>query len=229
MSLINKLIRKFVVCFPALRQDLLKVENAIVNSRIDVYGNFYIALIAGEDHRFFSHQGVDFLGILRAIYSTFIRFRLQGASTIEQQLVRVITERYEVSLSRKLREALLAMCLGVNFTKIEIARCYLDNGYYGWSMKGMIEACKNLHVDPACASIHGASSVIARLKYPQQKVMNPRNWICINKRTSRIVRRSQRFVDGRLNKNVKVVFDNLSRMPLMAVEARINTVADMET
>src|SRR6267378_715365 len=69
------------------------------------------ALLVAEDHRFYVHGGVDPLAILRAIWHSFYHRRLIGGSTIEQQLVRTLTERKERNLKRKIRELALAFCV----------------------------------------------------------------------------------------------------------------------
>ena len=67
------------------------------------------AVIANEDHNFYSHHGVDFGGIMRAGVADLTHQQFQGASTITQQLARKLFLNDEVSISRKIQEALLAM------------------------------------------------------------------------------------------------------------------------
>ena len=68
-----------------------------------------IALLAAiEDRKFFIHDGYDVLGMIRAVHVFIFRSKLEGASTIEQQLVRVLTDRRELTLYRKFREICLA-------------------------------------------------------------------------------------------------------------------------
>src|SRR5690348_10551479 len=64
-------------------------------------------LISGEDHRFFGHCGIDPIAVCRAIWRGVVLGHREGASTIEMQLVRVVTGRFERTLTRKLREAAL--------------------------------------------------------------------------------------------------------------------------
>src|ERR1700686_1168007 len=68
-------------------------------------------LISGEDHRFFDHAGIDFIAVCRAVWRGHVLRRREGASTIEMQLVRVLTGRFERTLVRKIREAGLATLL----------------------------------------------------------------------------------------------------------------------
>jgi 1A family penicillin-binding protein len=94
------------------------------------------ATIATEDASFYTNPGVDAWAILRAVY---INVRggevLSGGSTITQQLARNLLlspeERIEVSLTRKLREAVLAWRLARTYSKDEILTLYLNETYYG--------------------------------------------------------------------------------------------------
>ena len=94
------------------------------------------ATIATEDATFYDNPGVDAWAILRALY---INIRggevLSGGSTITQQLARNLLlspqERTEVSLTRKLREAILAWRLARTYSKDEILTLYLNETYYG--------------------------------------------------------------------------------------------------
>ena len=65
-------------------------------------------LISGEDHRYFLHPGFDVIAICRAIWRRLAWGVREGASTIEQQTVRVLKGRYERTLRRKVHEILLA-------------------------------------------------------------------------------------------------------------------------
>lgn len=123
-------------------------------------------LIFAEDHRYLFHFGIDFIAMARAIYSTKVNKKFQGASTIEQQLVRVLSARYEKSLKRKIREQILAVLISRNFKKYEIARCYLINAYMGYKRKGIFQALE------LSDFYHGEDKfyfVAALLKYPHPK------------------------------------------------------------
>ncbi len=93
------------------------------------------AIIATEDNRFFSHSGVDFRGILRALRDDLPRVvrgqRPQGASTITQQLARSLFLHPEVSLRRKLKEMFLAREIEKKYTKKRILEIYCNYFYLG--------------------------------------------------------------------------------------------------
>jgi penicillin-binding protein 1A len=75
------------------------------------------AFIANEDHSFYYHHGVDFGGIVRAGFADLTHQEFQGASTITQQLARRLFLTDEVSISRKIQEALLAIEIERFYTK----------------------------------------------------------------------------------------------------------------
>jgi len=119
---------------------------------------FIQMLVAVEDSNFYKHWGLDVKSILRALYAN-VRSgkRIQGASTITQQLARNMFLSTEKVWSRKLKEALLAMMIERNFTKSEILESYCNkvlfgNGYYGIetaSMNYFLKKSSDLTVEEA--------------------------------------------------------------------------------
>lgn len=95
------------------------------------------AFVATEDKSFYQHHGVDFAGILRAAIADYRHERLQGASTITQQLARALFLSNERSISRKIQEALLAMEIERYYTKDEILERYLNLIYFGSQAYGV--------------------------------------------------------------------------------------------
>ncbi len=94
--------------------------------------HFRNAVLAAEDSRFYSHFGIDIIGVMRALRENLRRMRIvQGGSTITQQLAKNFFLSPEKSLWRKIREAELAMLLEVRFTKEEILEAYLNKIYFG--------------------------------------------------------------------------------------------------
>ena len=95
------------------------------------------AFIATEDQHFYQHHGVDFGGIMRAAIADYRHEQFQGASTITQQLARKLFLSNEVSISRKIQEALLAMEIERYYTKDEILERYLNLIYCGSQAYGV--------------------------------------------------------------------------------------------
>ena len=90
------------------------------------------AFIAAEDADFFQHKGVDYKGILRAMFKNFLAGRIvQGGSTITQQVTKTFFLTPKRSLTRKLKEVAYAFGLEQNLTKEEILGLYLNNIYLG--------------------------------------------------------------------------------------------------
>ena len=95
------------------------------------------AVIANEDHNFYYHHGVDFGGIMRAAFADLTHQEFQGASTITQQLARKLFLNDQVSISRKIQEALLAIEIERYYTKDEILERYLNMVYLGSGAYGV--------------------------------------------------------------------------------------------
>ncbi len=96
------------------------------------------AFVAIEDERFFEHPGVDYKGILRALYIDIREMEVkQGASTITMQLARTFFLSHERTLSRKIKEAILALRIERNFTKQEILTLYVNQIYLGHGAYGV--------------------------------------------------------------------------------------------
>lgn len=107
-----------------------------------------------EDERFYSHNGVDMRGILRAVVVQ-LTGGSEGASTITQQLVRntvLKDEQFEKTLRRKVREAYISMELEKMYTKDEILMMYLNSIYYGAGCYG-IEAAAQTYFGKTCAEL----------------------------------------------------------------------------
>ena len=123
---LKRILDKFINCNMLERVDYTLIE----------------ILVAAEDRRFFKHPGFDIFAILRATFFYIFQKKRSGASTVEQQLVRTITQDREYSLKRKMKEVILASALGYRFSKNKIAECYLLSAYYGHNIKGLSGAIK---------------------------------------------------------------------------------------
>src|SRR5262249_25348063 len=101
------------------------------------------AILATEDARFYSHYGVDPMGIARAVYQNFRRGRIvEGGSTITQQLAKVLFLTPDKSLERKLKEAVLALELERRYSKDRILEMYLNQIYFGHGAFGVEAAAR---------------------------------------------------------------------------------------
>jgi penicillin-binding protein 1A len=104
------------------------------------------AFLAVEDADFYHHQGVNLKSVVRAAINNFRNDSLQGASTITQQLIRGILLTPERSVSRKIREMILAFRLETTLTKDQILAMYLNEIYLGMGAYGL-EAASEAYFD----------------------------------------------------------------------------------
>ena len=122
------------------------------------------AMVAVEDRRFYSHPGVDPIGLLRALSVRVERGRwVQGGSTITQQLARNIFLTNVRTFGRKFREAILALALERRFSKQEILEPYLNPVYFGGGAYGIDAASRKFFGHPATELKLGEAAVIAGL------------------------------------------------------------------
>ena len=102
------------------------------------------AFMAAEDKNFYEHGGLDFTGIARAAFSYVQNYgsgrRPQGASTITQQVAKNFLLTNEVSLTRKIKEALLALKIERTYSKDKILELYLNEIYLGLGAYGIASA-----------------------------------------------------------------------------------------
>ena len=102
------------------------------------------SFISAEDKNFFNHPGIDPKGIVRAVLNNFKNIvnnkRLEGASTITQQVAKNFLLTNEVSIKRKIKEAILAFRIEKAYTKEKILELYLNQIYLGEGTYGIAAA-----------------------------------------------------------------------------------------
>ena len=126
------------------------------------------AVIAAEDQRFWDHDGVDYLGVLRAAQANWTAGRIrQGASTVTQQLARNSFELKERTYRRKLLEMALALQIEKNFPKKKIMEMYLNRVYFGGGLYGAEAAARGYFgVSAADLTASQAAALAGLLKSP---------------------------------------------------------------
>ncbi len=148
------------------------------------------AFISAEDKNFYYHYGIDPVGIIRAAYKNIINInsnkRPEGASTITQQVAKNFLLSDELSLSRKIKEAFLAIKIENNLTKDRILELYLNEIYLGAGTYGVAAASnryfkkslKELNIDEISflAALPKAPSRYNPLKN-YEKALDRRNWV----------------------------------------------------
>jgi 1A family penicillin-binding protein len=139
------------------------------------------ATIAIEDKEFYNHRGISlFGGIIRAIKEMILKKQLQGGSTITQQLVKSSLLSPERTISRKIKEIILALWTERIYTKDQILELYLNQVPYGGATYGIEEAAKryfgksakslNLVEAATLAGLPQAPSIYSPFFNPQQTI-----------------------------------------------------------
>lgn len=128
------------------------------------------AIIAIEDRRFYSHFGVDPIGIARALYSNWqAGATVQGGSTITQQLAKNLFLKPDRTLERKMQEAVLAVWLESKFSKDEILQLYMNRVYFGAGATGIDKAAQRFFGKSARdVNLSEAAVLAAVLKAPSR-------------------------------------------------------------
>jgi penicillin-binding protein 1A len=132
------------------------------------------AVVAVEDHRFFHHSGIDFIGLARATWVNVTSGRLvQGGSTITQQVAKTLFLTNERTVRRKIRELLLTLWLERTFTKNEILEIYLNRVYLGAGTWG-VDAASRMYFGISARKVNlWQSAVLAGLPRAPSR-FNPR-------------------------------------------------------
>ena len=106
-----------------------KINYTQINEVPKIYQN---AVIAVEDHRFYSHNGIDIIAIGRAFVNDIKAMSfVEGGSTITQQLAKNIYFTQEKKITRKIAEVFMAFEIEKNYSKEEILELYLNTSYFG--------------------------------------------------------------------------------------------------
>lgn len=155
------------------------------------------AFLSAEDKNFFDHEGVDMFGILRATVANVQNYlnnrRLEGASTITQQVAKNFLLTNEVSFERKIKEALLARRIESAYSKERILELYLNEIYLGMGSYGVAAAALNFYGKSLDELTLGEMAYLAAL--PKA----PNNYHPFRKRERAIARRN--WVLSRMTEN----------------------------
>lgn len=120
------------------------IERRILTPLDQIPEHLKRAVIAVEDVRFFEHPGLDYIGILRAAWTNIRRGgKVEGASTITQQLARSLFLSSERTFDRKVRELVLAYKMELVLTKEQILETYLNEIYFGQGAYGVAAAAQS--------------------------------------------------------------------------------------
>ncbi len=167
---------------------MLARDGSVITERGSFYGDAAkiselpryvpLAVIAIEDRRFYSHYGIDPIGLVRAFYANYKAGKVvQGGSTLTQQLAKNLFLKPERTYERKFQEAVLALWLENKYSKDEILQLYLNRVYFGAGAYGIEKAAQKFFGKSARdVSLPEAAILAAVLKAPSKlnPVYNPK-------------------------------------------------------
>ena len=195
--------------FSSFRSALLGIHRTMIRIRAETYyfdssplSTVEKMVILLEDKRFLAHAGIDIRSVLRELWKVVRRKKHGGASTIEMQLVRTISQRYERTIGRKISEMTQAILLQKKFSKVEILRAYMRVSYMGTGIKGFSAAATRHYPylfnipanqswrepDLRLLSLEEAATLASMLVYPKPRLPNA-NW------AAKIARRTHYGID----------------------------------
>lgn len=146
------------------------------------------AFLSAEDKNFYAHGGVDFMGVIRAAIANVCNYmndrRLEGASTITQQVAKNFLLTSDQKLDRKVKEAILAFRIEKAFEKEEILALYLNEIYLGYSSYGVAAAALN-YFDKSLAELS-----LAEMAYLAAVPKAPNNYHPVRQTERALARRN---------------------------------------
>lgn len=157
-----------------IEQRVAELQNKEDYVKLYEIADVYVELVVeSEDHRFYQHHGVDYIGLTRAMLTNLATWSYkEGGSTITQQLAKNLCLSFEKSLDRKFAEVFIAWQLERDYSKDEILEMYLNITYLGEGNYG-IKAASNYYynVEPSKLTKEQAEVLVRTLKSPS--VYNP--------------------------------------------------------
>ena len=168
-----------------------------------------LSVLAAEDADFYEHEGLDYNGILRAVGRDIVAGRAaQGGSTITQQVVKMMLLTPERTLSRKVRELILARRLENELSKDEILHLYLNHVNFGRGRYGIQEAARYYFAKDASELTLAESAMLAGVPQAPAR-LSPR-------RHPDAAKRRQEYVLSQLEAKREVYWPDLSKEAIAA-------------
>jgi penicillin-binding protein 2D len=149
---------------PARVDAILQAHGATRVSLNGIPDQLSEALIAIEDERFYQHRGIDTQGLIRAVLTDLYHHRaLEGASTLTQQLVKVVYLQGDDDGTRKVEDLLLTLKVEARFDKHTILENYFNAVYYGHGAYGIGAAAQTYFHEPPASLDLARASMLAGL------------------------------------------------------------------
>ena len=165
-------------------------ENRVFIKYEDIPMELINCFLVSEDINFYKHDGIDYRGILRAflknVSNTFTNKRLQGASTITQQVAKNFLLTNEISYTRKIKEIIIALRMERVLSKEQIMELYINEIYLGNGSYGIASASFNyFNKSVADLKVHEMAMLAALPKAPSTynpyrnsiRALKRRNWV----------------------------------------------------
>jgi penicillin-binding protein 1A len=184
------------------------------------------AFIAIEDRRFYSHHGIDPIGLVRAVIANaFHRGLTQGGSTITQQLAKNLFLTRERTLTRKLQEIVLALWLEHKFSKAQILDLYLNRVYFGSGAYGVEAAAQRYFGKSARRVTLSEAALLAGLVKSPSRLSPTRNFDGAERRAQNVL--TAMAESGLISDDMaKAAMMNPPRIARQSSGGSVNYVAD---
>lgn len=187
-------------------------ERRTVIPMSEVPRHIVLSVLAAEDADFYEHEGLDYTGIMRALGRDIVSGRAaQGGSTITQQVVKLMLLTPERTISRKIRELILARRLENALTKDEILHLYLNHVNFGHGRYGIQEASQYYFGKDARDLDLAEASLLAGVPQAPAR-LSPRS-------NPEAARRRQRYVLSQLASKRSVYWPDLSERAIERARA----------
>jgi penicillin-binding protein 1A len=196
LGVISFFVHNHTIDFSSLQENIEAKPSVLIDVHGKQWGQFelekrkYVSLeampeyliqafLATEDRDFFKHQGISFRGIFRSlIINLLYGRRVQGASTITQQLVRLKFLYSKKTFARKIKEQFYAILVEREWSKEQILEAYLNNVYFGYGIYGIQAAAQRFWGrDVSDITLEQAATLASVMKSPQMysPIHNPKN------------------------------------------------------
>jgi len=218
---LNSLKPNIVTTFCASNGEIIKTFAAYTYSNMElkeVPKPLIQALIATEDKNFYKHPGYDLVGLARSIVANVLAGRVvQGASTLTQQLSRILFLSNEKTLTRKIKELQVSAQIEKTISKDKILEMYLNNVYLGSGAYGVKGAAK-IYFNKSLGELNLAEMALIAGLPQAPSVYSPYNNIDLaKKRRNQVLLRmyKMRYIDKATYEKTKAEPVTLSTMPVM--------------
>jgi penicillin-binding protein 1A len=163
------------------------IERRIIVSYEEIPPYLQLAILAAEDSQFYNHSGINYFSNIRAAYRDIVQMRMaEGASTITQQLARMLLGSYEKTADRKIKELLIAWKIEKQYSKQQILTLYCNQHNMGRGIYGVAAAAESYFGKPLkdltleeCALIAGLPrnpTMYSPLLH-SESALRRRNWV----------------------------------------------------